>query len=64
MSSKLKRKVYKGIVYTEEQFKKVGQKISSNIKERVYRGVFYLETVKEEVKSTRELIWRGSTYIG
>ena len=49
---------------TEEQFKKVGQKISSNIKERVYRGVFYLETVKEEVKSTRELIWRGSTYIG
>lgn len=65
MNAKLKRRVYRGIIYTEDQLKNFTQKITAKAKEKVYRGVAYFEAAKQEKEQVkRELVWRGNTYMG
>jgi len=64
MNSRLKRKVYRGIVYTEDQVRNLSKKLSTTLRSKIYRGVSFVEAAKEDVKTKRQLMWRGVNYEG
>jgi len=62
MNSGLKRRVYRGIVYTEDQVRNLGKKITQNLSNKIYRGISYIETSTEKVNTERKMMWRGVSY--
>ena len=64
MNSRLKRRIYRGIVHTEDQIRAFAERFTKATKERMYRGVAYVESSTNKEKVKRQLMWRGNSYLG